>query len=135
LKALRERGFRLGLLTRSSEAYSRQVLQRLRLAPFIEAMGTRTNVGPVKPDPESLRRVLHDLGVQPHRAAYVGDHPLDAQCALGAGVRFYGVLPEGPDALGTQLDRFRAAGANAIAKDLGEVARHLGVAAPLAGSR
>jgi HAD superfamily hydrolase (TIGR01549 family) len=135
LRALKERGFRIGLLTRSSAAYARQALQNTRLSSYIEAMGTRTDVGPVKPDPESMRRVLHALGVQPHRAAYVGDHPMDAQCATAAGVRFYGVLPETPGALGTEADRFRAAGANAIAKDLAEVGRQLGVAAPWVGSR
>ncbi|MCI4322482.1 MAG: HAD family hydrolase [Thermoplasmata archaeon] len=135
LQALKERGFRIGLLTRSSAVYARQALQNAHLLPYIEAMGTRTDVGPVKPDPESMRRVLRALGVQPHRAAYVGDHPMDAQCASAAGVRFYGVLTETPSVLGTEVERFRAAGANAIARDLAEVARHLGVAAPMVGSR
>lgn len=45
-----------------------------------------------KPHPDGLLRALGALGLAPGDAVYVGDHPVDAQAARDAGVRFYAVL-------------------------------------------
>ncbi|MGI0129998.1 MAG: HAD family hydrolase, partial [Thermoplasmata archaeon] len=130
LRALSERGFRLGILTRSSEFFARSALDRTDLAPFFPYLRSRSAPGPAKPSPESLEMLLREMEVPAERALYIGDHLIDAECATRARVRFYGVLPDpsdqGPEPM--TADRFLAAGAAAVANDLPELARHLDVA-------
>lgn len=130
LKALEDRGYRIGLLTRSCDAFCRAALQRTALAPHFPYLRTRSAAGPAKPSPDALLLLLHDMGVPPARALFVGDHTMDAECAVGARVRFYGILPEtlGPEPM--TADRFRAAGAAAVAKSLTELGRLIGVSSP-----
>ena len=134
LKTLSDRGFRLGLLTRSSEMFARQALLRSQLAPFFTYLRSRSTAGPAKPSPEALLLLLKDMEVPIDRALYVGDHLLDAECARRAAVRFYAVMPDPSEAEAAHStmseDRFLAAGASAIAKDLPELTRHLTIAAP-----
>jgi HAD superfamily hydrolase (TIGR01509 family) len=131
VRQLRARGYRLGVLTRSSEAFCRAALERTGLLEHFAVRRTRTDSGPAKPDPEALLRLLTALSVPPNRAVFVGDHLMDAECALRARVRFYAVLPVAPSPLGTEVDRFRAAGATAVARDLDELGRQLaGLAVP-----
>ena len=132
LKVLARRGFRLGLLTRSSERFAREALLRTNLAPFFSYLRSRSSSGPAKPSPEALLLLLNEMGVPIDRALYVGDHLVDAECATRAQVRFYAVLPD-PSEVGPSPmteERFLAAGASAIAKDLPELTRQLDVAAP-----
>lgn len=130
LRGLKERGFRLGVLTRSSERFARAALLGTGLSSYFAYLRSRSSPGPAKPSPEALLALLHEMGVPVERALFVGDHLLDAECATAARVRFYGVLPDPSEKadLGASADRFRAAGASAIARDLGELARYLAVA-------
>ncbi len=134
LEGLRARGFRLGVLTRSSEAFARAALSRTGLGPHFAYLRSRSTPGPAKPSPEALLLLLKEMGVPIERALYVGDHPLDAECARAAHVRFYAVLPDPSEKedLAQAADRFRAGGAAAIAPDLTALARFLAVA-PIAG--
>jgi phosphoglycolate phosphatase len=131
LRGLSSRGFRLGILTRSSEAFARAALRQTGLAPFFGYLRSRSAPGPSKPSPEALLLLLREMGVPLDRALYVGDHLLDAECATRAQVRFYGLLPDASEGTAneTTAERFLAAGASAIARDLPELAHHLGVAA------
>lgn len=135
LSALTERGFRLGVLTRSAEPFCRGALEKTGLAPFFPYLRSRSSPGPAKPSPEALLLLLHEMGVPTDRALYVGDHQIDAECATRARVRFYGILPE-PDGSPPSItvDRFLALGASAVARDLPDLARHLGVAPTLTAS-
>jgi len=130
LAALEARGFRIGLLTRSSEKFSRAALQKTGLLPYFPNLRTRSAPGPAKPSPDALLLLLHDMSVAPGRALFIGDHRFDAECAVGARVRFYGILAETPGPDPMTVDRFRAAGAAAVAKDLHELGEFLRVLAP-----
>ena len=132
LAALRARGFRLGLLTRSSETFARQALRRTGLEPYFAYLRSRSTPGPAKPSPESLLMLLKEMGVPIDRALFVGDHLIDAETATRARVRFYALLPDPsePSSGSMTEERFLAAGASAIARDLSELRRHLDVAAP-----
>jgi len=134
LSGLARRGFRLGLLTRSSETFARAALTRTRLDPYFGYLRTRSSPGPAKPSPEALLLLLHEMGVPLERALFVGDHLLDAECAIAARVRFYGVLSDPSETPLEPMtpDRFLAAGAAAVAHDLDELSRQLGVVAPRA---
>lgn len=127
LEALTNRGYRVGVLTRSCLAFTRGALRRTGLDQYVRSLRTRSSPGPVKPEAEALLILLRDLEVPVERAVFVGDHRMDAECALGAHVRFYALLPVAPGELGTDTERFRAAGATAVARDLEELGRQLGV--------
>lgn len=136
LTSLSRRGFRLGLLTRASDLFARKALDRTKLARFFPYLRSRSSPGPAKPSPESLLSLLREMEVPVDRALYVGDHLIDAECAVAAHVRFYAILPD-PSDTGTSTmnaDRFLAAGAWAVATDLPDLARHLDAAPPLASS-
>jgi HAD superfamily hydrolase (TIGR01549 family) len=132
LRGLTGRGFRLGVLTRSSERFARAALRQTKLDPFFAYLRSRSSPGPAKPSPEALLLLLKEMGVPLERALFVGDHLIDAECGTRAGVRFYALLADPTDAANLEMttDRFLAAGASAVAHDLDELARHLGVAAP-----
>jgi len=129
LRTLTERGYRLGILTRSSEFFARGALKQTELDGFFPYLRTRSSPGPAKPSPEALQALLKEMEIPSERSLYVGDHLIDAECAIRARVRFYGVLPDAseksPEPMTTE--RFLAAGASAVAKDLAELGRHLGV--------
>jgi len=130
LKTLSARGFRLGVLTRSSEQFARQALVRSGLDSYFGYLRSRSSPGPAKPSPEALLLLLKEMEVPLDRALFVGDHLIDAECATRARVRFYAVLPDASEPTSSTMteDRFLAAGASAIAKDLPELTRHLDVA-------
>jgi len=127
LALLAARGFRLGVLTRSSEAFCRAALGQTGLLPRFPYLRTRSAPGPAKPSPEALRLLLAEMEVPVDRALFVGDHLLDAECATRAGVRFYAVLDDPPEPGSTGTEKFRSAGAAAVARDLPELARMLGL--------
>ncbi len=129
LRELTARGYRLAILTRSAEGFCRAALERTGLSTFFPYLRSRSAPGPAKPSPEALHLLLKEMEVPSDRALYVGDHPIDAECATRAGVRFYAVLPESPNGADpVTAERFRTLGAAAVARDLPELARHLGVA-------
>ncbi len=72
---LRDRGLKLGIITRNCRAAARKVLESLE--PLVGVVLTRDDVPAVKPDPLHLRRALETLGVPGERALMVGDHPLE----------------------------------------------------------
>lgn len=130
LRALNDQGFRLGLLTRSSDHFARSALLKTGLSDYFPFLRSRSSPGPVKPSPEALRLLLDTMGVPPDRAVLVGDQPLDCECAVAARVRFYAVLLPPHDPLFVDTDRFKAHGATAVAQDLTELASFFGVKVP-----
>jgi phosphoglycolate phosphatase len=132
LRTLTARGFRLGVLTRSSETFARSALQRTGLDPSFAYLRSRSAPGPAKPSPEALLLLLREMEVPLERALFVGDHLIDAECATRARVRFYAVLPDPSEKSVTTMseDRFLAAGASAVARDLPDLTRQLNVAHP-----
>jgi phosphoglycolate phosphatase len=130
LKTFTENGYRLGVLTRSSEHFCRAALERTGLAGFFPYLRTRSSPGPAKPSPEALRLLLEEMGVPRNRAAYVGDHPIDAECALHAQVRFYALLPDATEPDSELAEKFRKAGAVEVFSSLTTLGRRLGLPIP-----
>ncbi len=124
LKQMREAGFRLGVLTRSSEAFTRGALGKEGLLEIFDRIRTRSDSGPVKPDPESLKILLSDMGVPRERAVYVGDMPADLDCASGAGVDFIAFVAGGEKAA-AQEEELRRKGARRIAHGMMELHREI----------
>ena len=128
LQALTDRGFRLGLLTRSSEVFCREALRKTGLEPYFGYLRTRSAPGPAKPSPEALLFLLKEMEVPRDRALFVGDHLMDVECAVAARVLFYGLLADPPSDDAPTLERFQAAGASAVAASLEELGGMLGLA-------
>ncbi|HZY92918.1 MAG TPA: HAD family hydrolase [Thermoplasmata archaeon] len=126
LRTLTDKGYRVGLLTRSSEVFCRAALQKTELLPYFGYLRTRSAEGPAKPSPEALLLLLKEMEVPRDRALFVGDHQMDAECAIGARVLFYGLLDEPLVEGGMSLEKFQNAGASAVAHSLDELGEMLG---------
>ncbi len=94
LRTLSERGFRLGILTRSSEFVRPRRAAADGARSFFPYLRSRSAPGPAKPSPEALLLLLKEMEIPIERALFVGDHLIDAECATRARVRFYGVMPD-----------------------------------------
>jgi len=92
LAELRGDGFKLGIVS-NNISRARDRLAELGLLPYFHAAGISQIIGLVKPDPRIFLHVLKDIGVEPHRAAMVGDRlDMDIYPAHLAGLRAIRVL-------------------------------------------
>lgn len=99
LSALRERGVKVGVLTRACEEYAEKVLALTGMRELVDAIEPRNSQVRPKPHPDAYLRLAAKMGVRPEETVFVGDHPIDASCAARAGVAFIAVgtgdVPEG----------------------------------------
>ena len=116
LELLRARGVKIGVLTRGCQMYAESALGTSGLLALVDALECRNSTTPAKPDPASYLRLVERLGVPKENTIFVGDHPIDAQCARNAEVPFIAVetgdVPEGD---------LKAAGCVAVFHDVGEM--------------
>jgi len=76
LESLRERGFKLGVVSNfDSRLYT--VLKDLRILQFFDAVTICSETGFAKPQPEIFRAAATSLKVRPDRALYTGDSLVD----------------------------------------------------------
>jgi phosphoglycolate phosphatase len=88
LSALRSEGRALAVLTNKPGRPSREILERLELAPFFsQVIGGDTAAGR-KPDPSGLLGLAQRAQVAPSATVMVGDSPIDAETARRAGAVF-----------------------------------------------
>lgn len=73
LRAVRERGFRIGLVSDCTDLMGRSLLEELNLIGDFDGVALSYEVGHAKPSPHIYRAVLDQLGVVPSRCVYVGD--------------------------------------------------------------
>ncbi|MFX0206080.1 MAG: HAD family hydrolase [Candidatus Hodarchaeota archaeon] len=113
LKRLKDRGFKIGILTRSCEAYTHKVLDLWSMHELIEAIGARKDLLNAKPNPEAALEVCELLNTEPNEAVLVGDHPMDLACAQAVGMQFIGILGGS-----SSEETLRNAGTERIARNL-----------------
>ena len=98
VRALCERGCRLGILTRNARELALVTLQAIGLDDCFAAddiLGR--DEAPPKPHPGGLLHLAERWGVAPGALVMVGDHRMDLQCARAAGAHALLVnLPENP---------------------------------------
>jgi putative hydrolase of the HAD superfamily len=92
LRALKDRGYRLGLLSNTPWGTPRYLwvrqLERFALAEFFEVALFSSVFGVRKPDERIFRTALASLGVAAGRSVMIGDNPeADIVGAQGAGMR------------------------------------------------
>jgi len=92
VRALKERGLALGIVSTKYRRRIEAVLEREHMLGLFDAIVGGEDISPHKPDPASLLLALERLGVRPENALYVGDSVTDAEAANRAGIPFVAVL-------------------------------------------
>lgn len=88
LTALRQRGYKLGVLTNGWSAIQNQKLDLTGIRSLLDIAIVSGDEGIGKPNSEIFRRIAAKLGVPVECCLFVGDHPLnDVTGALGAGMQ------------------------------------------------
>ncbi|HHX63316.1 MAG TPA: HAD family hydrolase [Chloroflexi bacterium] len=93
LRALADRGLRVGIVTRNCRPAVESILAREPL--YHDVLLTRDDVPYVKPDPRHLLSALEIVGVPAACAVMCGDHPMDVQAGQAVGAVTVGILQEG----------------------------------------
>lgn len=96
LMHLKESGLHLAVCSNKPRAFTRELLDALRLASLIEVVVGPEDAPRIKPAPDMLVAALQHLKVTPAEALYVGDMVVDIQTARAAGVAVW-VIPTGSD--------------------------------------
>lgn len=92
LAELQARGLRLAIVSTKYRYRIEAILERHRAGHFFDLIVGGEDTANHKPDPEGLRLALKRLGISEVQGAYVGDHLVDAEAAMAAGVPFFPVL-------------------------------------------
>ncbi|WJN60250.1 HAD family hydrolase [Pseudomonas sp. SO81] len=108
VRALHQRGCRLGILTRNAHELALLTLAAIGLGDCFDTADVigRGEAIP-KPDPEGLLQLAERWGVAPAELVMVGDYRFDLDCARAAGAR--GVLVNLPDNPWPELTDMHAA--------------------------
>jgi phosphoglycolate phosphatase len=114
LKGLREKGIKVGIITRNCEDAVRKVFPEIDES--CDIFVSRNSVKKVKPHPDHLTRVMDSLKISAEEAIMVGDHVLDIQAGKKVGMKTIGVLTGR-----TKKEEFEKAGADCILRDASEV--------------
>jgi phosphoglycolate phosphatase len=94
LRHLRDRGYRIGVLTRGSRRYATAALTAAGVIDELDALACRDDHDELdaKPSPVAMHRFASSLGVTAKDILYLGDHNNDYKCARDSGAGFIGVL-------------------------------------------
>jgi len=110
LKSLRQRGIKVGIITRNCEEAVRKVFPEID--DYCDAFISRDSVENVKPHPGHLNSMLEALKVSGEDSIMVGDHLIDIQAGKIAGMITVGVLTGR-----IKRNEFEEAGADYVLKD------------------
>ncbi len=86
LDGLRTQRIGLGVCTNKPESATRKLLDELALLPYFSGVAGGDTYMTHKPDPEHLRGVIMQMGVDPAGCVMVGDSPNDLLAAHGMNV-------------------------------------------------
>lgn len=87
LTALKQRGYKIGLVTSKARHSLNKGLDLYNLHPYFDAIVAMEDTNNHKPHPEPVLHCLRLLETAPEQALYVGDSPHDIKCAHAAGVK------------------------------------------------
>ena len=96
LTQLRQKGYRMGVVSSGNDCRVNREIEELGLAGFFEVVICHEQIGNRKPHPEGLETAMRSLGCVPTEVAYVGDTPEDIEMGKGAGVFTIGVRSDYP---------------------------------------
>lgn len=92
LQALKERGYRLGVVTNKPQDATEGCIRKFFPEGLFDFVGGDSGNFPKKPDPTLARYAALSLRVAPEECAFVGDGETDAHVALNAGMFGVSVL-------------------------------------------
>lgn len=85
LTQLRDRGYRLGIVTSKRPEVARQGLRAFDLEPFFDCLVGSTDCPVHKPEPDPVLVGCQRLDLEPSACVYVGDAPFDILSGNAAG--------------------------------------------------
>ncbi|UGB30314.1 pyrophosphatase PpaX [Metabacillus sp. B2-18] len=91
VKTLKEKGFKLGIVTTKIRATVNMGLTLTKLDQFFDVVVTLDDVENAKPHPEPVLKALEQLGSKPEEAIMVGDNHHDVEAGKNAGTKTAGV--------------------------------------------
>lgn len=83
---LRARGIRIAVATTDDRAPTLATLAALGVAPLVDALACGDDGRPIKPAPDAILALCHELGIMPAQTAMVGDTTADLRMGRAAGV-------------------------------------------------
>ena len=86
IHALRDHGYRLGIVTSGTERRVTREIQQLGLGSTFEAVICNEHIVNKKPHPEGLEKAMQLLAVAKDTCSYVGDAPEDVRMGKNAGL-------------------------------------------------
>jgi len=116
LLSLREKGVKVGIVTRNCEDAVRRVFPDMDA--YCDVFVSRDGVRKVKPHPDHLTSVMKALRVSGAEAVMVGDHVLDILAGKKVGMKTVGVLTGY-----IKREEFEKAGADYILNSVSEIYR------------
>jgi len=116
LKTLQKKGLKIGLCTNNGERSTRLILERFKLTEYFAATIPRDIVSQMKPNPEHCKAVVKALDVSISEVVFVGDSPIDMQCARELNAIAVGL----PTGISTQ-EQLSSQGANYIITSIVEL--------------
>jgi len=117
LKRLKERGFKLGIITTKYREPVYDILEHFGISGLFDIVVTGYEVKRHKPAPDIIIEAAKRLGVDPKQCVVIGDNPIDIKAGKRAGSFTIGVLSnmctrkqlgkEKPDYVVTDLDKLQ----------------------------
>ena len=77
LEYLKNKGYKIGLLTAGVSSSYNITLKRLNLDPYFDLVVGEDTVNAPKPDPRAYAHTIEKLGCAPSEILFVGDHPIN----------------------------------------------------------
>jgi len=112
LQQLEQRGIQWGIVTNKPSQYTNAILQQLNLEQRCSVAICPDHVTHKKPHPEPILKACADIGVDPRRTFYVGDHIRDIEAGRAAGAQtvaaLWGYISEEEDTRAWQADYYIA---------------------------
>jgi phosphoglycolate phosphatase len=119
LERLREKGIKVGIITRNCEDAVRKVYPEID--DFCNIFVSRNSVKRVKPHPDHLTHVMKSLKISGEEGVMVGDHIIDIQAGKRVGMKTIGVLTGR-----TKKEEFEKAGADYVLTSVSEIYKIVG---------
>ena len=89
VKELKERGFKLAVLSNKPDRFTRELVEKFFGGLFDVILGS-SETTPRKPDPKGEFSIIAGLGLSPQETLHIGDSDTDVMTAHNAGVKCVG---------------------------------------------
>jgi HAD superfamily hydrolase (TIGR01549 family) len=91
LRVLKEKGYKLAILTRSHHSYADEALKKIRVHHYFDLVLGRHKTPKPKPYAEALQHTAELMGLSMDEIVFVGDNHIDHASAVNAQCLFVGV--------------------------------------------